>query len=72
MKKDDARRQLGKSDSQMAHQFGAVGRRAVPGDGAAVVVLPAARLIAWGLISIWFLYRIVAHMRMNAGKPITP
>ena len=29
--------------------------------------------IAWGLISIWFLYRIVKGMvRMNAGKPITP
>ena len=29
--------------------------------------------IAWVLISIWFLYRIVKGMvRMNAGKPITP
>ena len=29
--------------------------------------------IAWGLISVWFLYRIVKGMvRMNAGKPITP
>ena len=27
--------------------------------------------IAWGLISIWFLYRIVKGMvRMNAGRPV--
>ena len=27
--------------------------------------------IAWGLISIWFLYRIVLGMvRMNAGRPV--
>ena len=36
-----------------------------------LLYLPGA--IAWGLISIWFLYRIVKGMvRMNAGKPITP
>ena len=29
--------------------------------------------LAWGLIPIWFLYRIVKGLvRMNAGKPITP
>ena len=36
-----------------------------------LLYLPGA--IAWALISIWFLYRIVKGMvRMNAGKPITP
>lgn len=29
--------------------------------------------IAWGLISIWFLYRIVKGIvRMNAGRPVEP
>ncbi len=29
--------------------------------------------IAWGLISLWFLYRIVKGMvRMNAGRPVEP
>ena len=29
--------------------------------------------IAWGLISLWFLYRIVKGMvRMNAGRPMEP
>jgi len=28
--------------------------------------------IAWGLISIWFLYRIVLGMvRLNAQRPVT-
>lgn len=29
--------------------------------------------IAWGLISLWFLYRIVKGMiQMNAGRPVEP
>ena len=29
--------------------------------------------IAWSLISLWFLYRIVKGMvRMNAGRPMEP
>jgi len=29
--------------------------------------------IAWALISIWFLYRIIKGMvRMNAGQPMEP
>lgn len=29
--------------------------------------------IAWGLISLWFLYRIVKGMlRMNSGRPVEP
>lgn len=35
------------------------------------LLLIAPGWIAWGLISIWFLYRIVKGMvRMNAGRPV--
>jgi len=34
-----------------------------------LLILPG--WIAWGLISIWFLYRIIKGMaRMNAGRPV--
>jgi uncharacterized membrane protein len=34
-----------------------------------LLYLPGA--VAWGIISIWFLYRIVLGMvRMNAGRPV--
>ena len=37
------------------------------------LLLLAPGWIAWGLISLWFLYRIVKGMvRMNAGQPMEP
>ena len=37
------------------------------------LLLLAQGWIAWGLISLWFLYRIVKGMvRMNAGQPMEP
>ena len=37
------------------------------------LLLLAPGWIAWGLISIWFLYRIVrGWMNLNAGKPMLP
>ena len=42
-------------------------------DLAAVAAVSGARLDRLGLISLWFLYRIVKGMvRMNAGRPMEP
>ena len=69
VKKDERRRHLAGVALPLAHPHRAVGRRAVPGDRAAVAAAVRCRAGSPGrVISIWFLYRVVrGWMNLNAN-----
>ena len=72
VKRDDAAGHLAGVAFPLAHPQRAVGRRPVSAHGAAVVLLlflPG--WMAWLLISLWFLYRVVrGWLALNDRKPM--
>jgi uncharacterized membrane protein len=73
VKRDDARGTWQEVALQLAHPFGALGRHLYVLTSWLWLLFLVPGWIAWGLISLWFLYRIVKGMvRMNAGRPMEP